>query len=88
MGVCTAELRETLRRDAPELWIPELIVSEPMRDAGIGGALLDAVMGGTAAEGAGSAILESGPRRAPAHRLYAAAGFQPAGRVFTLMRDR
>lgn len=88
VGVCTAELREPLRRDAPELWIPELIVSEPMRGAGIGGALLDGVLASAIGAGAGSAILESGPRRASAHRLYDAAGFQPAGRVFTLLRDR
>ncbi len=88
VGVCTAELRGTLRRDAPELWIPELIVSEPMRGSGIGAALLDAVIAAGRDAGAGSAVLESGPRRASAHRLYAAAGFGAAGGVFTLLRDR
>jgi ribosomal-protein-alanine N-acetyltransferase len=88
VGVCTAELRETLRRDPAELWVPELIVSEPMRGAGIGAALLDAVIAAGRDSGAGSAILESGPRRESAQRLYRAAGFRPAGRVFTLMRDR
>jgi GNAT superfamily N-acetyltransferase len=88
VGVCTAELRATLRRGAPELWIPELIVDEPMRGVGVGGALLDAVIAAGHDTGAGSAILESGPRRASAHRLYDAEGFRPAGRVFTLMRDR
>ncbi len=88
VGVCTAELRDTLRRDSPELWIPELIVTEPMRGAGIGAALLDAVLAAAHEAGAGSAVLESGPRRESAHRLYDAAGFRVAGTVFTLLRDR
>ncbi len=88
IGVCTAELRETLRRDAHELWIPELVVDEPFRGAGTGAALLDAAMAAGVVAGAGSVVLESGARRAAAHRLYAAAGFAQSGRVFTLLRDR
>ena len=88
VGVCTSELRASLRRDAPELWIPELVVTEPRRGAGIGAALLDAVLAAGAAAGAGSAVLETGPRRESAHRLYAAAGFAEAGHVFTLLRER
>ncbi len=88
VGVCTGMLRETLRRPDPDLWIPELIVTEPMRGAGIGAALLDTVIAAGGDAGAGSAILETGPRRESAHRLYAAAGFAEAGRVFTLLRDR
>ncbi len=88
IGICTVELRDTLRRAAPELWIPELVVDEPFRGAGIGAALLDAAIDQGPAAGATSAILESGARRTAAHRLYAAAGFVQVGRVFTLLRDR
>jgi GNAT superfamily N-acetyltransferase len=88
VGICTAELRPTLRRRDPELWIPELVVDEPARGAGIGAALLDTVLAVGLAASAGSAILESGPGRATAHSLYRSAGFVEAGRVFTLFRDR
>ncbi len=88
VGIATAEQRETLRRAAPELWIPELVVTEPVRGTGIGAALLDAVLHEAEATGVGMAILESGPRREAAHGLYTAAGFAPAGHVFTLLRDR
>jgi len=88
VGVCTAELRATLRRAEVELWIPELVVDEPFRGSGIGAALLDAAIDQGLAAGATSAILESRARRAAAHRLYAAAGFVQVGRVFTLLRDR
>lgn len=88
MGLCTAELRDLVWRRDPELWVPELVVDEPMRGRGIGAALLDHVIDDALAAGARSAVLESGPRRAAAHALYRSAGFAAAGRVFTLLRDR
>ncbi len=87
-GLCTAILRDTLRRRQPEAWIPELIVDEPLRGTGIGAALLDAALATAAAAAAGGAVLESAPGRGTAHALYRSAGFVEAGRVFTLMRDR
>lgn len=88
VGLCTAELRATLRRTEPELWIPELVVTEPFRGRGIGAALLDACLASGTAAGAGSAVLESGTTRQVAQALYRTRGFAEAGRVFTLLRDR
>lgn len=88
VGLCTMELRPSLRDERREGWIPELVVTEPVRGRGIGAALLDACLAAAAEDGAGSVILESGPARSAAHALYRARGFVDAGRVFTLLRDR
>jgi GNAT superfamily N-acetyltransferase len=88
VGICTVEIRGTLRDIAPQGWIPELLVTEPMRGRGIGAALLDAALTWASEAGAESAVLESGRTREAARALYRAAGFEPAGSVFTLLRDR
>lgn len=88
VGICTVEIRATLRETAPQAWIPELLVTEPMRGRGIGAALLDAALTWACEAGAESAVLESGRTREAAQALYRAAGFEPAGSVFTLLRDR
>jgi GNAT superfamily N-acetyltransferase len=88
VGVSTLELRETLRAPGVEAWIPELVVTEPMRGRGIGAALLDGALADAAARGGIAATLESGARREVAHALYRSAGFVPAGALFTLLRDR
>jgi GNAT superfamily N-acetyltransferase len=88
VGICTVEIRATLRDTAPQAWIPELLVTEPMRGRGIGAALLDAALTWASEAGAESAVLESGRTREAAQALYRAAGFEPAGSVFTLLRDR
>jgi len=87
VGVCSLELRQTLRASAPEAWIPELVVTERMRGQGIGAALLDSALADAADRAAGAATLESGARREVAHALYRSAGFEPAGALFTLLRD-
>ena len=88
VGICTIELRSDLRRKEAEVWIPELVVSEPFRGAGIGRALLEAGLRAATRLGAERATLESGPQRATAQGLYRSLGFEPAGNVFTLLRDR
>ncbi len=88
VGICTLELRETLRGLSPEAWIPELVVTEPARGRGIGAALLDAAMGEAQGRGAESMTLESGSMREVAHALYRSTGFRDAGRERLLLRDR
>ena len=88
VGICTLELREALRTESPEAWIPELVVTEPARGRGIGAALLDAAMGEALLRGAQSMTLESGPMREVAHALYRSRGFHDAGRERLLLRDR
>jgi GNAT superfamily N-acetyltransferase len=86
IGLCTVELRETLRREDPEAWIPELVVTEPMRGRGIGKALLDAALGEATRGGAATATLESGAARETAHGLYRSFGFREDGREWILWR--
>jgi len=88
IGICTIEIRSTLRRQAPEAWIPELVVTEQSRGQGIGRALLEGALQAARERGAARVALESGPQRVTARSLYRSMGFQPAGSVFTLLRDR
>jgi ribosomal protein S18 acetylase RimI-like enzyme len=88
VGLCTVEVRATLRNEALEAWIPELVVSEPSRGRGIGRALLETGIERARELGARQAVLESGAQRATALALYRSLGFEPAGSVFTLLRDR
>jgi GNAT superfamily N-acetyltransferase len=88
IGICTLEIRTTLRRDAPEAWVPELVVTEQFRGQGIGRALLERVLQTARDRGAQRAVLESGAQRATAQALYRSVGFEAAGSVFTLLRDR
>ncbi len=84
VGMCTLVLRQPLYMTAPQAWIPELVVAERARGAGIGAALLDAALAGAADRGAYACVLESGPLRRVAHGLYAAAGFSEVGVFYVL----
>jgi GNAT superfamily N-acetyltransferase len=82
VGVCTLELREPFFTLTPQAWIPELVVTDPLRGRGLGAALLDAVLAEAAGRSAYAAVLESGPQRESAHRLYQAAGFVDVGSFY------
>jgi ribosomal protein S18 acetylase RimI-like enzyme len=84
VGMCTLVLREPFYMDAPQAWIPELVVAERARGAGIGALLLDDALATAAGRGAYACVLESGPQRRVAHGLYAAAGFTDPG-VFLIL---
>jgi ribosomal protein S18 acetylase RimI-like enzyme len=86
VGFVSLELRIRLRDGLPEAWIPDLIVAEAARGRDIGAALLDAAFAAALERGATSAKLESGSRRAVAHRLYEAAGMLEVGSFLTLGR--
>ena len=88
IGICTVEIRASLRREAPDAWVPELVVSERFRGQGIGRALLERALRAARERGAERAVLESGAQRATAQALYRSLGFVAAGSVFTLLRDR
>jgi ribosomal protein S18 acetylase RimI-like enzyme len=79
VGVCTLVLRRPFFMPHPQAWIPELVVADRARGGRIGSALLDSALAAAAAEGAYACVLESGPQRAVAHALYAAAGFADVG---------
>ncbi len=88
IGICTLEIRTTLRREAPEAWIPELVVTERFRGQGIGRALLERALAVARERDADRAVLESGAQRATAQAPYRSLGFEAAGSVFTLLRNR
>jgi GNAT superfamily N-acetyltransferase len=87
-GICTLELRGSLRDGGVQAWLPELVVTEPARDRGIGTALLRAALAEAAEAGARAAVAECGARRPTARHLFDVMGFRPAGSTFTLDRDR
>lgn len=84
VGLCTPVLRRPFYMTAPQAWIGELVVADRARGSGIGAALLDTGLGWAADQGAYACVLESGPQRAVAHRLYAAAGFTDPGVFYVL----
>jgi ribosomal protein S18 acetylase RimI-like enzyme len=87
VGVCTLEWRRPFWDDRLVAWIPDLVVTEPVRGRGIGRALLASALELVAERGAAEAVLESGPNRASAHALYDALGFERTGRTHVLRRD-
>lgn len=87
IGVCILEWRDAFWNAGRMAWIPDLVVTEPMRGRGIGRALLAAGLQRAVAAGAGEMRLESGQRRATAHRLFASVGFETTGTTFTLERE-
>jgi GNAT superfamily N-acetyltransferase len=87
VGVCTLEWRRPFWDGTLHAWIPDLVVTEPVRGRGIGRALLQHVLRLASDAGASEANLESGPHRASAHRLYLAAGFVQSGRTHVIRRD-
>ncbi|MEO8245560.1 MAG: GNAT family N-acetyltransferase [Chloroflexota bacterium] len=79
VGVCTLVLRHPFFMPRPQAWIPELVVADRARGVRIGSALLDSALATAAEADAYACVLESGPQRAVAHALYAAAGFADLG---------
>ncbi len=88
VGIATVEIRSTLRRLTPEAWIPELVVTEQSRGHGIGRTLLEGALHAARERGAERVALEAGSQRVTAQSLYRSMGFEPAGSVFALLRDR
>ena len=84
VGICTLVLRRPFFMPAPQAWIPELVVADRARGGKIGSALLESALVAAAEEGAYACVLESGPQRAVAHALYAAAGFVDVGVFYVL----
>ena len=87
VGVCTLEWQLPIWTDALIGWIPELVVTEPVRGRGIGRALLAHALHRAAERGVAEVRLESGPQRATAHALYRSVGFEEAGQTWVLRRE-
>lgn len=87
VGVCTLEWQRPFWTDALQAWIPDLVVTEPVRGRGIGRALLGAALVAARDAGAAEVRLESGAQRAAAHGLYRSSGFVESGRTWILRRE-
>ncbi len=86
VGVATLEWQEPFWTDAVRAWLPDLVVTEPMRGRGIGRALLHGALRLSAERGADELRLESAPHRVAAGALYRSAGFVETGSTFILRR--
>ena len=87
VGVCTLEWQRPFWADALQAWIPDLVVTEPVRGRGIGRALLGAALRAARDAGAEEVRLESGAQRAAAHGLYRSTGFAETGRTWIVRRE-
>jgi ribosomal protein S18 acetylase RimI-like enzyme len=86
VGVATLEWQEPFWTDGVHAWLPDLVVTEPMRGRGIGRALLHSAITLSAERGADELRLESAPHRAAARALFISAGFVERGSTFILRR--
>ena len=82
--VAFASLHFRVRLNWPddEAWIPDLIVTDSARRAGIGRALLDEAVRRARDHGCHALTLESGYQRAEAHHMYRTFGMRDAGKQF------
>jgi GNAT superfamily N-acetyltransferase len=87
VGVCTLEWQRPFWSDELHAWIPDLVVTEPVRGRGFGRALLAGALRAARDAGATEVRLESGAQRAAAHGLYRSTGFVAIGHTWMLRRE-
>jgi GNAT superfamily N-acetyltransferase len=81
-GFVNLEIRPRLNHATPDGWIPELIVADGERGAGIGGSLLHRAEHLARERGCWSIMLESANWRRDAHRFYLREGWMDAAKSF------
>ena len=82
VGFVNVEYRDRLNRTAPEAWVPELVVAEAKRSAGIGKGLLAEAETAARERGCWGIALESATWREDAHRFYEREGWEHAAKAF------
>ncbi len=87
VGVCTLEWQRPFWADELHAWIPDLVVTEPVRGRGIGRALIVSALRSARNAGAAEVRLESGAQREAAHGLYRSIGFAETGHTWVLRRE-
>lgn len=85
-GVVIAELRRPFYVLEPQLWVSELVVTEPARGRGIGRQLLTATLRAAADAGTYGASVTAPATRPAAERMLRATGFAEVGSGFVLER--
>ncbi|MEO8510817.1 MAG: GNAT family N-acetyltransferase [Chloroflexota bacterium] len=86
-GVVIAQLRWPFYTLEPQLWISELVVTEPARGRGIGRQLLSTALASAAERQAYGASVTAAPTREAAGRLLRVAGFDEVGSGYALDRS-
>jgi GNAT superfamily N-acetyltransferase len=86
-GVCAIEWQQPFWTDETHAWLPDLIVDDAHRGAGIGRELLDDALSHAIAIGASQVSLESGEQREAAHALYRSMGFEQRGHTWLLRSE-
>ena|SRR5947209_611676 len=83
IAFASLHFRSRLNWANDEAWIPDLLVTERARRAGVGRALLDEAQRRAREHGCHGLTLESGYQRAEAHHMYRQFGMRDAGKYFT-----
>ena len=82
VAFCSVHFRGRLNWPSPEAWVPDLIVAERARRAGIGRDLLEEAQRRARERGCHALQLESAYNRAEAHHLYRQFGMRDVGKSF------
>ena len=88
IAFCSLHFRSRLNWPTLEAWIPDLIVTEQARRAGIGLALLEEAQRRARDRECHALTLESGYNRAEAHHLYRTFKMRDAGKQFVKQLKR
>jgi PhnO protein len=83
VGFCDVEFRTRLNFDAPQAWIPDLVVAEGRRSRGAGRALLARAEELARERGCWGMALESATWRDRAHAFYVREGWTDSGKAFS-----
>lgn len=84
VGMASAIVLPRLNQTSPELYIPDMVVSQRHRRCGLGKNLMMYCIQFAAKRGCHRIRLESGNRRVIAHQFYQNAGFEPSAISFSL----
>jgi GNAT superfamily N-acetyltransferase len=82
VAFCSLHFRTRLNWATEEAWIPDLIVTDRARRAGLGLAILEEAQRRAHDRGCHALALESGYNRAEAHHLYRTFKMRDAGKEF------
>lgn len=83
LGLLDMEYRVRLNFTTPQAWIPDLVVDEGSRSAGVGGALLARAEELARDRGCWGLTLESATWRERAHAFYVREGWADTGKSFS-----
>lgn len=87
LGFLDMEFRQRLGHPRPQAWVNDLVVSQPARGQGVGGALLARAEELARARGCFRMSLETSAWREDTHRFYEHQGWTDNGKWFVKLLD-